>query len=110
MGRESRDEGEVMTQLREETPDGRVFEVVAIGQAQPDQGVVETLEAMLERAKAGEVRGVVIMARLRDESHDHAMAGQREVIPLIGQLHRLIHRVQIDADQAMNPGLPISGG
>jgi hypothetical protein len=93
-----------MTQLKEVTPDGRVFEVVPISNAKPHEGCVNLLTGLLERAKAGEIRGIVMIACLRDESHEHFMTGRREPIMVLGQLARLSHRVQADADAAMNGG------
>ena len=108
MGRQGGDEGEVMTQLKEVTPGGRVFEVVPIGNSVSVPKVVEALELYLERAKAGEVRGLVLIARLQDESHDHAMVGVYEPIPLLGMLTRLSHHVQRSADDVMD--LPTKQG
>lgn len=90
--------------------DDRDFKVVAIGQARPIAGIVEHLESLLARAKLGEIRGLSGMAQLLDESHEHFMVGRREPIRLIGELHRLIHRVQIDADHQMLDADPAQGG
>lgn len=91
--------------------DDRDFKVVAIGKAKPDDDVVSVLEQYLERAKAGEVRGIALIAGLRDGSHDHALVGQREPIPLLGMLTRLTHHIQTNLDAAMTiPDLPDLGG
>lgn len=95
MGGQGCDEGEVMSTH---------LQVVPIQGAKPNERVVEALEQLLARARGGEIRGFCMIARLQDESHEHLMVGQREPIMVLGQLARLSHRVQMDADAAMNGG------
>lgn len=80
--------------------DDRDFKVVAIGKAKPHPQVVSALEILLERAKLGELRSLVWVAELQDESHDNGRQGTYTVMTLLGQLTRLIHKIQLDADEA----------
>lgn len=69
---------------------------------QPNLGVIETLEAMLERAKTGELRGVVVVAHAR-ALVSHAWGGewstQEAVFALEIAKHRILKEATAEDDE-----------
>lgn len=63
------------------------------------EGIVETLEEVLERAKAGEVSSVAIAYVLRDGAVCSTWSAPPCFGTLLGAVHRLAHRMNLTKDE-----------
>lgn len=79
------------------------MEVVKIGKAKPDERLCRDLEDILNAAKAGRIRGAVIVAETADEKTATLVSGYYDRIRLVGSLHRLSHRIMMSMDEDMEP-------
>lgn len=70
---------------------------VPIWTGEADRGLVSVLEDVLERARSGEVVGVVFAAQYRDNSAYHAAAGAYTPANMIGRLTMAAHAIARDA-------------
>jgi hypothetical protein len=74
------------------------LKVVAIGNAIPDDEVVDVLRDLLERAKAGEIRSIAFVAGTVDSSTVTGLAGVADRMVTLGHLSRLQYRIHKDMD------------
>lgn len=84
---------------------GSGITVVPIGRAVPDPDIILRIEELLERAKTGDVRGLVYITQDLDGSFTHCITRCDDQLRLIGMLHRLIHRAHMVCEIEIKPNV-----
>jgi hypothetical protein len=85
------------------------MDIVKIGKAAPDEVVVATLEDLLESAKNGKVRAVIIAAKMDDGTSAHITQGYFDHVEMVGFLYRMLHKTNLLLDNHTFEIGPLTG-